>query len=256
MKKLVGVSAIAAFAFVGAANAADMPVKAQPITPAPVIYNWSGFYVGATAGYNRGKADITYSPASFLVPADVTAISAQGSPSLSSNSFTGGVELGYNAQWNQLVAGIVSDFQYIGLKASAGGTFATPSAGPHVMNTEVKADWLVTLRGRVGYAFDRTLLYATGGLAVSNISFSQSDAFLGSTDAFSISKTKAGWTVGGGVEYALPDRWSLRAEYLYVDLGHVGGPSTFTFALVPFATAYDARVRDNIVRLGVSYKLN
>ena len=89
------------------------------------------------------------------------------------------------------------------------------------VNSSVSSDWLITLRPRVGFAANNWLVYVTGGLAVANLksNFSFTDTFAGATESASISKTKAGWTVGVGTEYALMNGWSVKAEYLYVDLG-------------------------------------
>lgn len=235
--------------------------------PAPQLYNWTGVYSGLTAGYNWGSTDTTYVAPGFLTggffPADQAAISAQGSPNLRPKAFMGGVEFGYNWQLNNVVAGIESDFEYIGLHKAFDGTLVTPTPVNQVTHTDIRTDWLFTLRGRFGWAWDRTLIYATGGLAVADVRFSQTNSFSGipqpTSDIFNVAETKVGWVIGGGAEQAFGDRWSAKVEYLHVDLGGVDGTSYTTRILLPalpglISYSHNANVRDDIVRLGLNYK--
>jgi len=126
----------------------------------------------------------------------------------------------------------------------------------------VESNWLFTFRGRAGYAFDRWLVYGTGGLAVANVNFEQSNAYpafpLSSSDNFSASTTRTGWTAGAGVEYTFVHNWSLKAEYLYVDLGSISGTSSTTgYANVAALATHTHQTDDfraNIVRVGLNYK--
>ena len=119
-----------------------------------------------------------------------------------------GGTLGYNWQMGQAVFGLEGDVDWSNIRGSA-------ACGGGVTVCETRNDWLGTFRGRVGYAFDRFLPYVTGGLAVGDIK--TSIAGLGSTN-----DTKAGWTVGGGIEAAIAGPWTAKVEYLYVDLGRGG----------------------------------
>lgn len=136
-------------------------------------------------------------------------------------------------QMGQWLLGVEADFDYMGLRGSNGGTFQFPSTlpggpvGPPAQffstATSVSTDWLFTLRPRVGWVMNNWLVYATGGLAVADEKFSQTLTLLApfvSTNSFTT--TRVGWTVGGGVEYALNRNWSVKGEYLYVDLGTTG----------------------------------
>jgi outer membrane immunogenic protein len=129
------------------------------------------------------------------------------------------------------------------------------------MNSSVSSDWLITLRPRVGITAHNWLFYVTGGLAVANVKdrFTFTETFAGGSESASISRTKAGWTVGAGTEYALAMGWSVKAEYLYVDLGRETTSSTnFATPMATFPTSvftHSVDLRSNIVRLGLNYKL-
>ena len=148
------------------------------------------------------------------------------------------------------------------MKGSSTGSGIYPCCAPpngFTVNTSVSSDWLITLRPRVGFAANNWLVYVTGGLAVANLksNFSFTDTFAGATESASISKTKAGWTVGVGTEYALMNGWSVKAEYLYVDLGRENTTSANLQAGAPFPSSvfsHSVDLRSNIVRGGLNYK--
>ena len=147
------------------------------------------------------------------------------------------------------------------MKGSATGSAIYPCCAPtgFTVNSSVSSDWLITLRPRVGIAANNWLVYVTGGLAVANLKgdFSFTDTFAGATESASISKTKAGWTVGVGTEYALMNGWSVKAEYLYVDLGSENTTSRNLVAGAPHPEnvfSHSVDLRSNIVRGGLNYK--
>ena len=216
MKKfLLASSAVLALGVVSA-SAADiarrpaMPTKAVPyMAPA---YNWTGAYVGINGGGGFGRSDFT---------------GAFPTGSFDTSGGLAGGTLGYNWQMNQVVFGVEGDIDWSNIKGSAA------CAGT---NCEARNDWLGTARGRLGYAMGRFMPYVTGGAAFGNIK--STIAGVGSTN-----DTKTGWTLGGGLEYGLAGPWSIKAEYLYVDLGHGGsvlGSST--------------NFHTNIVRAGLNYR--
>ena len=262
MKKLL-VAGIAAAALCGApALAADLPVKAPVYrAAAEPLFSWSGFYVGLNAGGERSTADIVLVPGSSFTAANIAFLSANGSLELRDTSFTGGAQAGANVQSGIAVFGLEGDFNYFGFKASRSGLFTSgppASLAPYIQSEVVKADWLATMRARLGVTSGMTLFYVTGGLAVADVKFAQGLSFLGGVfpvNTGSVSQTKAGWTVGGGVEWAAKNNWSVKAEYLYADLGKVSFSSDDT--LVPgagFSLVHSAHLTANIVRLGVNYK--
>ncbi len=214
MKKLLLASVGLLALGVASAAAADiqraMPAKA-PVYVAP-IYNWTGFYVGINGGGGWGHSD-------FSAP-------FAGSSNLS-GGLVGGT-LGYNWQMNQVVFGLETDLDWSNIRGS--------SACGAGFSCETKNNWLGTFRGRIGYAADRFMPYVTGGLAYGGVKGSV--AGIGSS-----SQTKTGWTLGGGVEFAVAGPWTAKLEYLYVDLGNVDSTlgSTNNF-------------HTNIVRAGLNYR--
>lgn len=216
MKKLLLASVGLLALGVASASAADlprreaMPVKA-PVYMAPA-YNWTGFYVGINGGGGWGNSE-------FSAPL--------GTSFDLSGAVIGGTA-GYNWQMGQVVFGLEGDMDWSNIRGSAncGG----------ITSCETRNDWLGTVRGRLGYAFDRVMPYVTGGLAVGGVKTSA--AGIGDT-----SETKAGWTIGGGLEAAIAGPWTAKVEYLYVDLGNTGT-----------VLGSDASFHTNIVRAGLNYR--
>jgi outer membrane immunogenic protein len=171
----------------GAAAAADLPPYYQPGPAYNPIYTWTGFYVGINGGGGWGSSQWD-AVNSFDV----------------SGGLIGGT-VGYNWQFGQAVLGAEGDIDWSGIKGTS--TVLCPGG------CETRNKWLATVRGRLGLSFDRFLPYVTGGLAFGDI-----NATLPFLPGGSISN--AGWTVGAGVEVGLVSNVSLKAEYLYVDLGN------------------------------------
>jgi outer membrane immunogenic protein len=268
MKKFL-LGLIGAIAAVAPAAAADLPARAYTKAPAYIdpASNWTGFYVGLNAGGAWGHSDATtttvFSPTGFFATTSPAAIAIAGAQRINNSGFTGGLTAGYNWQASNFVFGLESDFNYFGLRGSSRATAVYPCCAPtnFTVNSSVSSDWLITLRPRVGITAQNWLFYVTGGLAVANVksSFSFTDASVPSaTESALISRTKAGWTVGAGTEYALAKGWSVKAEYLYVDLGRETTTSTNLVVGGPFPTnvfTHSVDLRSNIVRVGLNYKL-
>jgi len=173
----------------GGARAAD--VVQEPPVEIPV-FTWTGFYVGVQGGYAWTNIDVD--PGGF------------GIDDLNGGMFGGYV--GYNWQSGPWVIGAEGDFNGVWNDQTS---FV---AGPPAFTTEIGTDWLASIRARAGYAFDRTLVFATGGVAFTKAS--EDLTFVGGP-AFSGDDTFTGWTIGGGVEYAFTDNWIGRAEYRFYD---------------------------------------
>jgi outer membrane immunogenic protein len=173
---------------------------------------------------------------------------------------------GHNWQVNTTVLGIEADFNYFGVRESISSTGAFPlgrAIDAFTITSSVSSDWLITLRPRGGVLVTPSLLlYGTGGLAVANAkgNFNFSSPFSGAVESGSIDSIRYGWTAGAGGEYALMNGWSIKAEYLHVDLGRSTAISTnMTAFFVPVAFPTDVfshsvSLRSEIVRVGLNYK--
>jgi outer membrane immunogenic protein len=259
MKKVIG--ALAAFVgVVGTACAADLPVKAMPMV-APVAFNWTGFYVGVNAGYAWSRErEVTYSNITG------TLVSPTGVPrfvNFDAKGAVAGGQIGYNFQSGVFLFGIEADADYANIsgKATSFGMIDVRRSS----TGDQRLDTLATLRGRFGLTHDRFLAYATGGLAVgfakSTSSFSNTDGCVfpgggaNQCPTGSASKTLAGWTAGGGLEYAFDRSWSLKGEYLYYNLGSLS--YTLSDANFPGVTyGASTEFRGHVIRGGINYRFN
>ncbi len=293
------IASLAAFtALTAAASAADLPRRAAPppiFTPVPV-FTWTGFYAGFNAGYgfdasSNSAATVVGVPAGATVGSSVFANAAGPttgvlafSNSRSNEGFVGGGQIGYNYQFTPgsgVVVGIEADAQYVDFGAQRNRfAFAAPAGSSIVPGTLVYnpnglsgLDYFGTVRGRLGYAFDRTLVYATGGFAYGSGGGRQFGSGVSSNDF------QTGYAVGGGIEYALPtdsflnffrsSAVTLKVEGLYVNLQQ-DRRSAGSFATTANGTTYStvspgvvlvsgpANVRRDtefaVVRAGVNYK--
>jgi len=279
-----------ALALTGAALAADLPSRAPPpvYIPPPPIFTWTGLYVGINAGYtwsnsnsvNTVTADVFGNPAIRGGPAFgvASAALATGSVSVKDNGFIGGGQIGYNYQFaNSFVVGLEADIQ--GIAASNGRTSvfsqATATGFPgnpidQTLSSSRKQDYLGTVRGRLGFTIAPTLLvYGTGGVAYGQTQSSTSitqfvEAAPANYSSFgTFSNTRVGWTAGGGIEWLFAPNWSVKAEYLYYDLGSVtyglSPLQNFNIAGTLFTSGTPVsrtRFTGNIVRAGLNYHFN
>jgi outer membrane immunogenic protein len=229
-----------------------------------------GFNIGRAWGDVDFQTDVGDATATSYFDPQANADSVAGSASGGANlqGTLAGLQIGALKQSGNLVYGLEADFGAFNLSSSKGVTnFAypvTPVPDFYTVRASVGADWLATARARVGWTTSNLLIYATGGLALSNLQVSNSfsdtapSAGIGSS---SRSETVTGWTLGGGLEMALGGNWSLKGEYLYVDLGSVStagtincGPGSFCAGVFtsPFATSAD--VSAHIARVGLNHR--
>lgn len=195
-----------------------------------------------------------------------TAVAASGTGTVSSRGLTGGFQAGYNWQRGSLVFGGEADVSLIDLNATAtaNGTFPFAFLGTAYTVTErISANWLATIRGRLGVvATPQLLLYATGGVAVTSLTFSSTytdnaidPTFPGGTGFGSRSEVKVGWTLGAGGEWMLDSRWSFRGEYLYVDFGSMDvAVQTSNTAAFTQTITVNAHPIVHIARVGLNYR--
>jgi outer membrane immunogenic protein len=282
------IGGFAAIAFAQIASAADLPRKAPAYAPPPdPVYNWTGWYVGLNAGGGWGNKGIDNTVTSSFCNTALggctpglnefsTALVAAVPRSFDTNGsgFIGGGQIGYNWQTGQVVYGLEADFQGTNIKGSAsnGGSAVPTGFAIFTVNTAGTAsqnlNFLGTLRGRLGWTPSNPwLLYVTGGLAYghveTSVAFTENITVLGLPNPSSFASSdqwRAGWTVGGGLEWMLNQHWTIRGEYLYYDLGSVTVNNSMTQlngAGVPFiavSIASEAQFKGSIAKAGVNYK--
>jgi outer membrane immunogenic protein len=309
MKKLLMAGLALASLTGGVSYAADMPVKARPLPVA--IYNWSGFYIGGNVGWSWGRANtdqrdtstsisttecfrdatspLTFTGAlsttvctpntttTFPFVTGPTATTAGTSGHADVDGFIGGGQIGYNWQQGTWLYGLETDLQYSDQRGDSTicstvtcGTLAAFGSASH------RIRWFGTFRGRLGYLpAERVLLYVTGGAAYAGINSDYVSGINGTgLFAGSTSTTRLGWTVGGGIEGAVYDRWTVKVEYLYADYGSIDtnlGTGAAVTTLGPFvltnppagtrttttsvlSSAVSTNFIDHIVRVGLNYR--
>lgn len=284
MKKLLIAAAVAVL---GATSAQAADIAARPFTKTPAS-SWSGFYVGGNLGASfsdakpsnsiacgaLGVADYICSTADPASQANAPALVNSLVGSSSNSNIIGGAHAGYNQQAGLIVYGGEIDVGYFnfgtsqlgrGVFPATGGNGAALNGDSFIAATSVTSDLLVTLRGRLGYLISPNLLgYATGGLAVGRVKTANSYVDnhnhgnpVGGNGFGERTETKVGWTVGAGLEYAFARNWSVRVEYMYLDLGNSSVNTLITNPThvgeqTPFNTSVDLTA--HLVRAGVSYK--
>ncbi len=252
----------------GPTFAADLsyPVKEPPIAAVPV-FSWTGFYIGANVGFGGDKFNYPFRAFQRQLQAEAPALesSIAGNLNLNSSGFFGGGQIGYNYQFaNNVVAGIEADFEWSGIEGKLAGAalFTAPGVvGNASFDIGSEIEWFGTVRGRLGYTWDRVLLYATGGAAYGKVKSHASfnaNGLVGPLPAvISASDTQWGWTAGAGLEYALAPNWSFKTEYLYVDLG---SHTVFNSAVDDVANGFfssasmDVSTKLHTVKAGVNYR--
>lgn len=250
MKGYLLALAVAISSTTSAALAADVtppPAPTPAYRPPPVAasYNWSGFYLGANVGYGRVSAD-----GSVTWNSPLLGIITAGSNG-SANGVIAGGQVGANWQMGAFVIGAEGDFQWSNQKSTA-----TTACGAGCTLTEVSSvDSFGTARLRIGGAFDRVLVYATGGAAWTHDSDNLNATAFGLTaNLVSLSASKVGWTAGAGVDFAVVDNLIARVEYLYIATSNISSTATVSPLLGGGTITETANLKDSIVRVGLSYK--
>jgi outer membrane immunogenic protein len=229
---LVAAAAIVVAA-TGYGHAADFPAPSLPPPLPAAVYNWTGVYLGINGGFGTGNSNwsdgIVGTTGSFPI----------------SGYLIGGTA-GFNYQIGEYVFGVEGDGDWTNLNGNSGSTCGaitavlTPPVG-----CQTQSQWLATVRGRVGYAFDRILLYGTAGAAFGNI-----QTGLNPPSTFD-SSVEAGWAVGAGLEFAFAQSWTAKVEYLFVDLPNaacttVGNCAGAAGSIVSF--------NESVIRAGLNFK--
>jgi outer membrane immunogenic protein len=238
MNKLLVAGAALTTLLAGTAMAADMPVRAPappPVyrAPPPVIYTWTGCYVGVQGGWTWGNSrhDSAIGPITDTYNVE--------------GGLAGGT-LGCNYQAGLFVLGVEGDYSWVGKKGE--GPDIPPFSATAVAETRETALW--TVRGRFGIApDDRWLVYVTGGYAGARVQAHVVNVPLGID--VSESKTRNGWTAGVGVEWVFWDNWSAKGEYLYVGLNNA---SYFDAPPAGVTTRTGVPIHDHVIRFGINYR--
>lgn len=241
-------ASVGVIALTSAASAADMYVPGpaggpggykDDYVPAP----WAGFYVGVNGGYGWGT------PSSKVTDLEIIGgtIIAENSANFTPEGGFGGGQIGYNWQRGRFVYGVEADIQAANIHGDA-----TTGLAPGISATgSTDLDWFGTVRGRLGYTCGSALFYGTAGFAFGGIQDKLSKVDGAGAGSVSKSETATGYVVGGGVEYAVSPKWSVKAEYQFIDLGkdHLS-----VDAVAPLVLAeLDAEHSYNTVRVGINY---
>ena len=242
------------------ANAQEAAQESQPLAP---LRDWSGFYLGATAGAAFGdyRLQTTAQPGPAIDHASASALASQSAARVKPQGFAGGGEAGYNWQLGRFVIGAEADFQTLQLNATGNSGAIQSRTVPSVnfvARSNANTNWLLTARARAGIlTANNWLLFATGGLAVTRF---DSDIFFydtrGYLEAGKLDDLKTGYAVGGGVEVPLTERVSVKAEYQYVHFGDTDARvtnNTYPVFGVPQSVANNGSLSASIVRAGFNY---
>jgi outer membrane immunogenic protein len=239
MKHLLAAAAIAALPVTGA-YAADLSYPAPAATYSPIpAGNWSGPHLGINVGVGSGNVSGSYSGTLF-------SFSVTGEPvvDFGTSGTIGGAQIGYDLQNGSWVFGIEADIDASGISGS-GQQF---SGGGTTVVASSKLNWVGTFRGRIGYAIDQWLLYATGGFAFGSNTVNVVATGTNTGNATD-TQTHTGWTLGLGGEYRLTQSWSIGGEYRYLDLG----TKTYTDSVnIPGGSA-NVHLTDNVFLAKINY---
>lgn len=263
MKRLIELTAVfSAFCLVAGIATAGLEPDAKQVAPGPeptCDFSWTGFYIGARLGGGFGNSELTAHGEPVgrftIVPDD---------QDLDPDGFIGGGQVGFNWQMGRfLVLGAEADFLGGDLSANTAGAHSVPQLFPFVSDVPLHArqdiNWFGTVRGRVGFApWCKWLVYGTGGFAYADVDdsveFDLRSSGGNSTYPASHSGTQTGWTAGGGIEFAVSQHWTIKAEYLYIDVGDrtaIGNPIP---ANPPFQVRYNWDAQFHTFTAGVNFK--
>ena len=243
MKKfLLGAVGLLALGMAAPATAADMAVKAPPPAPLPVIYNWSGFYIGGNGGWGQSRNCWDFVNDGVFVLGTFT----EGC-----NSRSGGVvggQIGYRWQASQWVFGVEAQGDWADLSSQRISLFDP------TLSLRTKTDGIGLFTGQIGYAWNAALLYVKGGAAVTSNRFSILDNLNFGAELASASSTRWGGIVGVGFEYGFTPNWSFGVEYDHLFMGDAN--NSFTFAAPLAGVVLNNRVSQDVdmVTLRFNYR--
>ena len=236
-KFLLGTVGLLALGLGTPASAADMAVKAPPPAPLPVIYNWSGFYVGANGGWGQSHNCVDF----------VTVVGTVASGCRDRSGGVVGGQIGYRWQTNQFVFGLEAQGDWADLSNSRVSLFDP------TLSTRVKTDGIGLFTGQIGWAWNAALLYVKGGAAVTSNRLDIFDTFTGIGLA-SASATRWGGALGVGFEYGFAPNWSVGLEYDHLWMGNAN--NSFTVVDPRLAGILNSRISQDVdlVTVRVNYR--
>lgn len=239
---------------------AGLAILALPTAADAASFTWTGFYMGGNAGVGWGGNSTSVDLDAFNyfanhpAPGEVTKVGTD-------SAFIGGGQIGYNYAFSNLVAGVEADFSGFDFRSAKIPASSKQDWGSDTL-VSVEMSWLATVRGRLGVAMDRWLLYGTGGVAFSdgeyiNHDFCNTRPRCGGGLINAVGDMDTGWIVGGGGEFALRPNWTIKAEYLFVrfDGDDYSGTAHYYAPREPQVFRFSASPAEfNIVRFGFNYK--
>ena len=237
-----------------------------------VAQDWSGYYIGVNAGVAKGKAKNSFSllgvdtTDSWFFPDEAPTLESALSGAKSDSHFIGGIQAGRNWQSGNLVYGVELDFSSVNIAASRRTSGVFPTSGfNYTASTEYETDWMFSTRGRLGWSLGSILVYGTAGLAITDLRVSgryEDQPLPGGTEYatgnWSTKKNVFGWTLGGGLEWAIDRKWSLKTEYIFSDfssataggaINSFGGPVGYSNGLTD-----KVDLTTHVARAGLNYK--
>jgi outer membrane immunogenic protein len=240
-RSLVGGIAFATLVMAGSAMAADLPRAAYKAPPPVPLFSWTGFYIGVHAGAAWGSKEATFTTATLR---DDNQYSISG--------FLGGAQVGVNYQLGSWVLGAEAQFSWSDLDGKDNCVAASPVA---LLNCHTKVDWLGTAAARLGFAFDRTMVFVKGGGAWVHDKYDMT-SFQTPFPSIHVEDTRWGWMFGAGIEHAFSGNWSAKVEYDYLDFGTkaVNFPGLVGLGLTAPNDAVEIRQRIHLVKFGVNYR--
>ena len=256
MKRTLVVTVLALLIAASRASAADLPVHPGPPAyyPVPAVYDWGGGYVGINGGYAFGQSEWTDDGP------NPSGLNSSGSFNVN-GGLVGGT-MGVSGQWGAWVLGVEGDFDWQGVSGTSSSAFCTSlftsanvGSTPAGLSCKTQSNWIWTFRPRVGYAWDRLLLYGTAGVAGANVQTGLNGLPLQTN-------FEVGWTAGAGLEWAFAENWTFKVEYLFVGLGKAscnhgyscGYDRAATATLAALNANDSVTLNENIVRVGVNFK--
>jgi outer membrane immunogenic protein len=232
----------------GSAGAADRPLpayKAPP--PVPHVYNWTGFYIGAHVGYAWDREDPSVVICNCAGAGPMPGI-GRVAP-IDANRVLGGFQAGFNYQFNSVVAGVEGEFAWTDIKGTSNWI---EGGDPHTVSTDLRR--LTTAAGRLGYAFDRALVYIKGGGAWENVDYNHTHTMLavpGLVHSLFGSATRSGWLIGVGAEYAFWQNMSAKIEFDHIDFG---SKDISTSDAAGDIVIFNIGQRLDIIKTGLNYR--